>query len=161
MVDICKAASSRDSGAVRRDQLRAIARVLLRLLEALCFTHPSGQPHLHPGAEIWNSPDCPVQCKNREVLNMHIHAQQEYPKARLMFCKEQVKVPGRVTEHVVELQLHRFACWLSRGNPGTSTPQACHECGIPSCVRLGCLAWGNASTNQQDAYDKPRRRARR
>ena len=160
MVDICKAATPADSVAVKGAQLRDIARVLLRLLEALCLAEPSGEPHLQPGAELWKPPDCPLQCRNKSVLNVHQSAQQKYPKARLMLCKLHEGV--RVTErHVVEVQLHRFACWLSKGNPGPDTQLACHECGTPSCVRLGCLDWGNASTNQQEAYDKPRRRPKR
>ena len=149
---ICKQKGSSNPRADKREKVRGIGRVLARLLEALCFQHPTGQPHQHPTAEIWHPPACPVRCVNREVMNVF----RGYPKARLGVLLE----PGQ-PPHTVEVQLHRLACWMARGEPSSATPLACHGCGEPECVRLLCLAWGNASTNQQDAYSKPARRPRR
>jgi hypothetical protein len=149
---ICKQVGPGNQRAERRWKLRELARVLVRLLEALCMREATGAPHLQAAAEIWNPPPCPVTCRNTDVLNVF----QGYPKARLGVCLLAGSPP-----YTVEVGLHRLACWMARGEPGDSTPFACHSCGTPQCVRLPCLGWGNHSTNQQDAYSKPARRPRR
>ena len=153
ILDMCKDASPGDPDQVTWARLRGAARLLSKLLEALCFDEGTGSPHLFPGAELWNPADCPVVCKNRHVMNVY----ESYPKARLGVCHSEERQP-----YYIEVQLHRFACWLARGEPGTETPFACHSCHLPSCVRLHCLSWGNASTNQQDAYSRqPAKRRKR
>lgn len=149
--EICKTVGPGSPRAAEREQLRAIARVLLKLLEALCFEETTVEPHLNPGSKIWQPPACPVKCKNKQVMNCF----QGYPKARLGKCT----LEGQV--YVVEVMLHRFACWLSRGEPAPTARQACHACATPSCVRLPCLSWGDASSNQKEAYERPAKRVKR
>jgi len=151
MIRICSQVTD-TSRAARREKLRDIGRVLARLLEALCFKDATGQPHLHPLARIWHPPACPVRCINREVLNVF----EGYPKAGLAVCMEEGRPP-----YTVEVLLHRVACWMARGEPSQLTPYACHGCGEPECCSLLCLYWGNASTNQKDAYSKPAKRPKR
>lgn len=137
-----------------REKIRDIGRVLTGLLEALCFQQPSGQPHRHPSADIWDPPACPVRCINRDQLNVY----DSYPKARLAVCRVRGRRP-----YTVEVLMHRVACWLARGEPTAATPFACHDCTrfCPGCCRLHCLDWGSNSTNQEDAYRKPSRRPKR
>ena len=148
ILDICK-----ESEAEEQDKRRRSARVLLKLLEALCFEAPTGAPDLHLAADIWFPPACPVLCSQRHVLNVYDH----YPKARLGVCLYDDKPP-----YTIEVQLHRFSCWLARGQPPSEHSYACHACHTPQCVRLHCLSWGSAQSNQQDAFRRqpPKKRRR-
>ncbi len=148
ILDICK-----DTDAGVHDKRRRAARVVLKLLEALCFDSPTGAPHLHAAADIWLPPACPVVCSRTQVMNVYDH----YPKARFGVCVYEGKPP-----YTIELQLHRFACWLARGQPPSKDAYACHQCHIPQCVRLPCLSWGSARSNQNEAYSRqPLKRRRR
>lgn len=62
-----------------------------------------------------------------------------------------VKPSGEKFSRPVSLRLHRFVCWLARGNPTAATNLACHKCGVKQCLKLSCLSWGNHASNRGDA----------
>jgi len=59
---------------------------------------------------------------------------------------------------VVQLRMHRFVCWLTRGPPAEADHEVCHACSTTACVRPSHLRWG---THQQNIREKTHRKRHR
>lgn len=138
----------------REERLREVGRVLIQLIQELsCPDATQRSPDGDSAAQIWQANTCPMRCTQTGVLEVW----EDYPRARFG-----VVVDKDGNQKVLQVLIHRISCWAARGDPSPTAPYATHCCGIKQCVRLGCLSWGNDSSNQLDAYQLAagKRRAR-
>lgn len=109
------------------------------------------------GAKVWQDQSaCPAVINKKLVPKEHKGGvalggkANKYPHV-VLGKQHWVRPSGEKFCRPVSLMLHRFACWLARGNPTAITNLACHKCGVTTCLRLGCLRWGNHASNKKDA----------
>ena len=114
--------------------------------------------------KVWeDSRECPALMDRNKVplrdrgnvqMGSASNDSKDYPRVIL---GEQVWLKGvEECRSPVVLQLHRFACWLSKGNPPAPAPKATHACGQHQCLRLHCLKWGNDKSNAKDREEMGR-----
>ena len=79
---VCKEDLPGNARRVGRERLRNIGRVLVKLLEALCFEEAHPAPHESLDARIWGAYDCPLQCSRLGEMIVY----RPYPMARFGLC---------------------------------------------------------------------------
>ena len=115
-------------------------------------------PWADENAKVWQDDcSCPAKCNKSRVPKQLAGAvsigkgKHSYPG--VIFAKQKWERLGVQYDQPVKLSLHRLACWLAVGQPGSKLSYATHKCGKRECLRLGCLRWGNAKTNEADMHD--------
>ena len=112
--------------------------------------------------QYWN-----VDSRRHLVVGLGVQSvsrSTKYPRVRLGRRTTKVKIkyeggqPLKRKEHyIVQLDLHRMACYLAHGPVPEGRALALHTCHRPSCLNPRHLYWGSASHNQLDAYLEERR----
>ncbi len=133
--------------AVMRERMRGVARVLLHLLQELCFGTHDVIPHKSDQADIWGEAFCPIY-PTKTSQGQQATIKTRYPEVWL----GEKKWLQSGEREMIGISLHRLACWAARGPPPPDLESATHACGIKRCCRLDCLRWGDATSNAMDGY---------
>ena len=144
-------------GVGRELKVRRVARKCLSLLNRLLARDGevggAAEPHTDPTARCWRQDDAhaiPDRALLPEglVSNMGCEA-GKYAKVTLGTRRLQGEPVYKVS-----LRLHRFACWLGKGDMPTEPAtgkvwnMVTHQCSLKHCLALAHLEWGTASSNR-------------
>lgn len=140
---------------------RQVAELCYRVFSMVRFGVGEGDgdaPWVNEDAKVWRDEvPCPAKLlKHRLPDNLRQGVskgskQQPYPG--VILGKQHWERKGEKFSKPIKLSLHRFACWLAEGNPSPEVGYATHMCGRACCLRLGCLRWGNARSNERDVRE--------
>jgi len=127
-------------------KLQGILKELVGLLTRLCFDSDDTDLYFeHDTCFLLALPD-------HDIDGVHCNKEgNDYTKVKL----------GRVGKTLIQFNLHRVVAFLSCGNPPPPSQSkkgtlhkalATHSCGKKGCLRVGCVAWGDHSSNAADMY---------
>lgn len=99
--------------------------------------------------------ECSHELHGQNVLGL-MAIKDDYVRIRLATKRKLGFQPDPVADSFVEVYLHRIVNWLAHGEPpvvpGKAKAMALHSCAEKGCLNFGCLRWGDASNNANDAY---------